>query len=78
MDNVDRSLRQMLLDIANAFSDGGMLTFLEFTKLTIAVLEDAIDSKPLLESAKAQLVYELWRDYAAGRKRASAPLPPDY
>lgn len=75
---IDRSLRQMLLDIAYSFAGDDFLTFLQFTKLVVAVLEDATRPSTLLESAKAQLVYELWQDYAAGRKLASPPMPVDH
>ena len=77
MDTVPYETRKMLLAIAYAFGDGEFLSFVEFTKLVVAVLEDVLNDVRELqqfpESAKAKIVYELWQDYAAGRRR---PLNP--
>lgn len=76
MNFVPLTLRQMLLDIAHSVSDGQFLSFIAFAKLVYAVLEEAVKPLDLLESAKAQTIYELWIDYAAGRRTASPPSQP--
>jgi hypothetical protein len=57
----------MLLRIAYSFSDGSFLSFIEFVKLIVAVLEDAVQPEQLSESAKAEIVNELWKVYACGK-----------
>ena len=64
MEKVDCGLRKMLLAIAYSFSDGSFLSFVEFAKLVVAVLEDAVEPEQLSESVKAETVYELWKEYA--------------
>ena len=73
MDTVPYETRKMLLEIAYAFGDGTFMSFVEFTKLIVAVLEDVLkdagELERFLESSKANVVYELWQDYAAGRRQ---------
>lgn len=69
MDKVDGELRRMLLAIAYACSDDSFLSFIEFAKLVVAVLEDAVEPVQLSESVKADTVHELWKDYACGKNR---------
>jgi hypothetical protein len=71
MDKINYELKRMLLDIAYSFGDGSFLPFIEFAKLTIAVLDSAVEPEQVLESTKADVVYELWKDYAAGRRKPS-------
>ncbi len=68
MEKVDLETRRMLLSIAYSFGDGKMMSFIEFAKLVVAVLEDAMEGKDLLESVKAETAYELWKEYACGRR----------
>jgi hypothetical protein len=74
MDKVSQELRQMLLDIAYSVSDGEFLSFVAFAKLVVDVLEDAVEPERLLESEKADVVCQLWKEYAAGRRKAPAQL----
>lgn len=64
-------LRQMLLDIAYSVADSEVLSFIAFAKLTVAILDDAIEPAQVSESIKAVIVHELWRDFACGRRRLS-------
>ena len=68
MDNVDPGIRKMLLSIAYSFGDRRFLPFTEFAYLVVTVLEDAVEPQELMESTKAEIVYELWKEYAAGRR----------
>jgi hypothetical protein len=68
MEKVDLEVRRMLLSIAYSFGDRKMLPFIEFAKLVVAVLEAETEGKDLFESVKAETVYELWKEYAAGRR----------
>jgi hypothetical protein len=65
---VSLDMRKMLLGIAYDFSDGKMMTFLEFAELVVSVLEDAVEPDELMESTKAEAVYDLWKAYAAGQR----------
>lgn len=68
MEKIHLELRRMLLSIAYSFGDGKMLPFIEFAKLVVAVLESEMEGKDLFESVKAETVYELWKEYACGRR----------
>ena len=69
MDKVDSGIKRMLLEVAYSFSDGRVLPFVEFTKLVVAVLESETEPCRLMESTKAEVVCELWRAHAAGKRR---------
>jgi hypothetical protein len=69
MDKVDCGTKRMLLEVAHSFSEGRVLPFVEFTKLVVAILEAETEPSGLMESAKAEVVHELWRAHAAGKKR---------
>jgi hypothetical protein len=60
----------MLLDIAYSVSDGEFPSFIAFAKLIVAILEDAIEPETVSESVKADLVHELWKDFACGKGRS--------
>jgi len=62
-------LQQMLLDIAESADGGTHLSFIEFAKLIVAVLVDAIEPEQIAESAKADIVNELWKKYTWRRRK---------
>ena len=68
VEKVDLEVRRMLLSIAYSFGDGKMLPFIEFAKLVVVVLEAEMEGRDIFESVKAETVYELWKEYACGRR----------